>query len=155
MGYTQTRETLELLVFMRKAVDVVDFVEDDEGEDLSDAVDSLQEHEVLGIMLTGEPEDVAFQDPDEEVVVVDQFEVHLDRLSHDGVFELFGHTLTVDVVGDLASEGRQVVLAVGVLDVGQKIGPFADQVGPPSHEVAGAPHFSRVDIGHGEHAAAE
>jgi hypothetical protein len=44
-------------------------------------------------------------------------------------------------------------LAVGVDQVGQGLGPFADQKSPPSQEIASLSHTFGVDVGLRQHAA--
>jgi len=105
-------------------------------------------------MLLGAPQDVAFHVSDEDVEVVDQFEVDLDSHSHGGVRELLDEALAVDLVGDLSAELGQVPLAVGVLYMCQEISPFADQECASSHQVACGSHLGWVGICDGEHAAA-
>ena len=49
----------------------------------------------------------------------------------------------------------QIVLAVGILHVGQEFGPFARQMHAAPQQVAGRPHLGRIDIGLREHTAAQ
>jgi len=65
------------------------------------------------------------------------------------------YPLAVCFVGDLLFELWEVVLAVGVLDVGEQFGPFAHEVVSAAEEVAGGAHFSGVDIGYGQGTSAE
>ncbi len=53
------------------------------------------------------------------------------------------------------SNWSRLVLAVGVLDVSQQFGAFASEVEPTSQEVAGGAHLGWIDLGLGDHAAAE
>src|SRR5439155_2608751 len=47
----------------------------------------------------------------------------------------------------------EVVLRVGVLDVGQELAAVADQVRAAAQQIAGGPHRHGIDVGHGDHAA--
>ena len=58
-------------------------------------------------------------------------------------------------VSNLFADRRQIVLAVGILDVCQEFGPFVGQRHPAPEEVAGGPHGGRIDRGLREHAAAQ
>jgi len=84
----------------------------------------------------------------------DQLEVGFNAHPDIRVGELFSNTDAVLLVGDVRLEGLHVVLAVGVLDVDKQLGPLPGQVVAPSEEIPCGPHFSWVDIGHGESAAA-
>jgi hypothetical protein len=53
-----------------------------------------------------------------------------------GVGETLVETRAMHLVSDLLAELGQVVLGVGVLDVGQEIGAPANRVGAPAHQVA-------------------
>jgi hypothetical protein len=48
-----------------------------------------------------------------------------------------------------------MILAVGMLDVCQELGPFAGQMHPAPEQVAGRPHGGRIDIGLREHTTAQ
>ena len=65
------------------------------------------------------------------------------------VFEAFADPLSVGPVGDPFARGRQVVLVMGVLDVGEELSAVTHEVKPPAHQVPGRSHLGRVDIGPG------
>ncbi len=69
--------------------------------------------------------------------------------------EGLGDPLPVGLVSDLRARDREVVLVVGVLDVGQEVPAPADQVEPPAKEIPGRAHLGRVDVGLGEGPAAK
>ena len=58
-------------------------------------------------------------------------------------------------VGELLADLGQVILAVGILDMGQQLRPFAHQMHPAPEQVAGGAHLGGIDIGLWEHAAAQ
>ena len=64
----------------------------------------------------------------------------------------FGAVVGID---ELLGEGRQVVLGIGDLDVGDQLGTLADEVIAPAEQVAGFAHAFGVDVGRGDVAAAE
>ena len=134
-----------------EAIDVVDFVEDDEGEDGPDAVDGPQEIEGVGIVVSGISEDVAFEVAREPIEMVDEIEIGLDASSNVGVNELTGDTFPVDLVGDLFTELGEIALAIGVLDVGEEIGTFPCEVVTTPEEIPCGAHGCRVDVSLGEH----
>ena len=61
----------------------------------------------------------------------------------------------VRLPGQPAVEGRQVVLAVRVLNVGDQLRFLADEEGSAPQQVAGFAHGPRVDVRHREHPAAQ
>ena len=67
----------------------------------------------------------------------------------------FGQSGAIGFVGDVLLKRREVVLAGGVLDVGEEFGPLAHEVHAPPEEIAGGAHVRGIDVGHGDHAAAE
>src|SRR5262249_7991104 len=56
-------------------------------------------------------------------------------------------------VGELLGEGGEVVLAIGVLDVGDGLGAFVDEVHTSAEQVAGGAHAGGIDVGDGDVAA--
>mgnify|MGYP000256458682 CR=1 FL=1 len=65
-----------------ETVDVVDFVEDDQGEDLADAGHGTDQKEILGIMLLGRSGDIELHVGEQFVVVGDKDVVILKRIAH-------------------------------------------------------------------------
>ena len=51
--------------------------------------------------------------------------------------------------------GGQVVLVVGHLDVGEQLASLADEVQTPAQQIPGRAHARRVDVGLGQHPAAQ
>ncbi len=67
-----------------------------------------------------------------------------------GLLGAFHQPAVGDEVLD-AGEGRQGVLAGGVLDVGEQLGALAHEVAAPAQPVPRRAHLSRVDIRHRQH----
>src|SRR5262249_32261939 len=113
-----------------EALDVVDLVQQDQGQHLADAGDRLQAGVGLGVVYLGGPAQVQLQPADLRVVGVDQGQIDLDGGANARVGEAGGQGQAGAVlpVGELLGQCRQVVLAVGVDQVGQGLGPAADQV---------------------------
>src|SRR5262249_28588394 len=118
------------LAFGRKAADVVDLVEQDQGQDLADPGDAAQAGEGRQCVRFGGRCQVQFQGADVPLEHVDEGQVHGGALLDAGVGKAAGdvHLLAVAGVGEALGEGRQVVLAVEDLQVGDQGGPLADQV---------------------------
>ena len=91
-----------------ETMDVVDLVEDDEGEDLPDAGNGPQAVEGVGVMLPGGAEEVEFQRMQQSVIVIDEGQVDLDAPAHDGVGEMLGHGRAIGCVGEVLLEGGEV-----------------------------------------------
>jgi hypothetical protein len=70
------------------------------------------------------------------------------------VRDSFSHAVAVGVVGDLLADLRQVVRAVGLLEMGQEFRPFAHAREAAAQKVPCGPHGSGIDRGLGQHAAA-
>jgi len=138
-----------------EAVDLVDFIEHDHGEDWPDAMDRSEKHQRVGVMMFGVFQDMAFQAPLEMIDVVDQLEVDFDAPPDIGIGELFGNALSMSAIRDLPAELGQIVLGIGVLDVAEQVGPFTGEVVPPAEQVPGRAHSSRIDISLGDHACPE
>jgi hypothetical protein len=102
----------------REAVDVVDFVEQYETENLADAWYGLQQIQGVGVMLFGGFEDGQFHVAEQLVVVVNQGKVDFDTLLHGGLGKPLSDTIAVRFIGDLLADFGQVILASGILDVG-------------------------------------
>jgi hypothetical protein len=66
---------------------------------------------------------------EKRVVVGDEPEVACDGLVHGGIVKALGHAVTVGFGGDLLANLRPIVLAVGLLDMGQARRSFAHQGG--------------------------
>jgi hypothetical protein len=77
--------------------------------------------------------------------------------AHAGVGEAGGQVefLAVGGVTELLAQGRLVVLAVGVDQVGEQLGALADEESPAAQQVTGGAHGLGGDVGDGQVAAAE
>ena len=138
-----------------EAVDVVDLIEHHQREDLADPRHGAEPIQRVVIVILGGAQDEVLELPEHLVVVGQQPEIDLNGLLDTGVSEALYHTAPVARVGELLLELGQVVLAVGVLDVGQELGAFASEVQTAPQEIPGGPHLGRVDVGLGDHATAQ
>jgi hypothetical protein len=59
------------------------------------------------------------------------------------------------VVGDLWADGGEVILAVGVVSMGEEFAAWAGQVHASPQQGAGGAHLGRIDRGLGPHPAAQ
>src|SRR5262249_40172822 len=134
-----------------------DLVEHHQPQDLADPGNRPQPGKGLCVVHLGGPRQVQLEVADLRVVGVDQGQIDPDvpldaRVGEAGGQVQFG---AVGGVGELLGQGRVVVLAVGVDQVGQRLSPAADQVSAAAEQVAGLAHALGVDVGLGQHAAAQ
>lgn len=155
-AFHQTRVRHEIL-HARKAGNVMDFIEDDQRQRIADARYGLQEGQTLGIMFLGAGLDMPFQLGQLLIIEIDQCTVEFDALFDLWIGKALGHVdaCAIGFPADPGTKLRQVVLAIGVLDVRQELGALPHQVIASAHEVAGGAHFGRIDIGLREHARAQ
>ena len=112
----------------REAVDLMDVVEQHETKDLADAGHRLQQIQRVGVMVLGGFDDGEFDVAQQRIVVGDEREIHFDALLHRRIGKAFSDSFTIGFVGDLFADGREVLLAVGILDMGEEFATFACQV---------------------------
>ena len=74
----------------REAVNVVDLVEDRQGEDLADAGQGPEMEETAGVVFLDRSDDVQLEFANEPVEDLDEGEVRLDALADAGIVELLG-----------------------------------------------------------------
>jgi hypothetical protein len=81
-------------------------------------------------MLLGHVNDRELEVIEQCVIVVNERKVHGAGVTDPGPVKARGHPLAVGFVGDLFPDFREVLLAVGVLDVRQEFCPLPDAVHP-------------------------
>jgi hypothetical protein len=96
----------------------MDVIEQHEAENLADTGRGLQQIQGISVMVFGGLDDGMLQIGKQLVVVGDQRQVDLNAFLHGAIGKALGDPITIRFVGDLLAELRQVVLAVGVLDMG-------------------------------------
>ena len=89
-------------------------------------------------MLLGLAHEVALELGPQRVVAFEQGEIDGDGLAHHAVLEVIGDAFAIARVGDPLGEGRQVVLLVRHLDVGDQLAALADQVQASAQQIARA-----------------
>src|SRR5436305_1606151 len=155
MGSLHQARVGEKVLDSGEAAEVVNLVEQGQREDLSDAWDRAEEVELPVVVLADLMNQVELHVPDDLVVAVEQSHVggdgHLDRV----VVEVLDDGAAVLGLASPLVERRQVVLGVGVLDVGQQLAALSGEEQAPAQQVAGGAHLSGVDVGVGEIAAAQ
>jgi hypothetical protein len=89
------------------------------------------------------------------IVVGNERQITCNTLVDGGIGKALGTPLAVGFVGDLFANGRQVILAVGILHVREELGPFVCQMQAAPKQGTGGAHVGGRDIGLREHAATE
>jgi hypothetical protein len=133
----------------------MDFIAHHEAEDLADAGHRLQPIQGVGVLVFGGVAEGAFDIAKPLIVIADECESHVDTLVHSRSRQAVGDPITVGFVGDLFADRRQIILAVGLLDVCYERGPFACQMPPAPEPVAGRPPGGRIARGLREHPPAQ
>jgi hypothetical protein len=141
--YPPTREQLrkpragDEVADSRESVDVVDFVENHEGEDFPDAGDSAEQMNGYGIMVRNECVDLSFDREYLFVKGVHECDIHLDGGTDHGVGETVFDTAAIGAAVDALFERGQVVLGIGVLDVGLQLCMLTGKIQPAAEQVPG------------------
>jgi len=102
----------------------------------------------------GRPRDIEFHLTQELVIGIDEGHVDFKGLADAGSGEMFFAARTVGFVGKLLADLGEMVLTVGMLDVGQKFRSFPSPVTAAAQEIPGGPHLGGIDIGLRQHPAA-
>ena len=110
-----------------KSGDVVDLVEENQPEDLPHSGDGPKQVVAVGIVDPGMAGQVELDLLEVLVVDLDQGQVSLDALSDAVIGKALGEIFPVGRITEASVEFGQVVLGVGVLDVGQKLGALAHE----------------------------
>ena len=71
------------------------------------------------------------------VIEIEELDIGLDTLAHHGIGEVLGEADSVGLAVDAFGEALQVVLSVGVVDVGQQFGLMVHEVHSAAQQVPG------------------
>ena len=106
-------------------------------------------------MVPGGFDDGEFDVAKQRIIVGDERQSNFDTLVDGWIGKALSNPLAVRFVGDLCANGRQVLLAVGMLHVCQEFGPFVRQRHAAPKQVTGGAHVGGRDRGLREHTAAK
>ena len=118
-----------------EAVDVVDFVEDHQGEDFSDAGDGAKQVNGYRIMFGNVRIDLSFDGEDLFVKGVHECGIRLDGGTDHRVGESVFDTAAIRASVYAFFERGQVVLSIGVLDMGLELCMMTGKVQPATKEI--------------------
>ena len=94
--------------------------EQDKGQDLAAPGDRAETLEDLGVVRLGRLDERELEFSAQRVVGPEQREIHFDAFPDGGLGAPFCHPLSVGVRGDFLADLGQVILTVGLLDMGQQ-----------------------------------
>jgi hypothetical protein len=139
----------------REAVDLMDFVEPHEAEDLANAGHRLQQIQGIGGMVPRGFDDGEFDVAPQLILVGDERKLHFDALLHRWIGKALGDAIAVRFVGNVFADGREVIHTGGSVDMGQEFAAFARERHASTQQVAGRAHLDRIDLGLWKHSAAQ
>jgi len=90
----------------------------------------------------------------QKVIIINECQVDCQTLWDSKSGKALRDPGTVRLVGDLLANRGQLVLAVGLLDMGQECGTLAPQGDATAYESTGGTPLGRVNLGLGQPAAA-
>ena len=82
-------------------------------------------------MRLGRTGNVEFDFPQELVIVIDEGEIDFNGLPYAGIRKVLFHSLAIRLVRQLFPNLGEVVLTIGIVNVGQEFGAFAYELTPP------------------------
>jgi hypothetical protein len=135
--------------------EVVNLVEQGQREDLTDAWDRAQKVEFPVPVLADLVNQIELHIADDLVIAFEQSNVGGDGHLDGFVVEVLDDGSSILGLVSALLQGRQVVLRVGVLDVGQQLPALPGEEQAPAQQVAGSAHLAGIDIGIGEVATAQ
>jgi len=145
-AFDQTR-VREKLLDAWKALDVVDLVEQGQSEDLTDSWYGAQQKEACVVVLADFMEQEQLELSDHLVVGGGEGDVDGDGHLQSFLVEVLDDVSPVLGLADALLQRREVVLSVGVLDVGEKLAALPGEEQPPAQKISRRPHLARIDVG--------
>ena len=139
-----------------EALDVADFMEDGQAEELANAGDGLQEGEIAAVGLFGQAQELFFEDGQLRIVMVNEGQVVLEGELADGM-GFAGEEAFLPgfpVVKGLA-EGGTVVSQLMGLDAGEELGAFRNVEDTLAEQSAQGPLGGGINVTGGNEVGAQ
>jgi hypothetical protein len=133
----------------------LDFVEHHAAEERAKAGHGVQQRQRVGVRVLGGFEEGECDLAKQRLGIVEARELDCEPLGPSRSSKARGAPLTGGFIGHLLAERRQMILAGGLLDVGQALGPLACERPPAPEQVAGRPPGGRIDRGLRAHPTAQ
>jgi hypothetical protein len=115
----------------------------------------LHAGEALRVVALGRTGDRELHLAQQFVVVVDEGHIQFNGLAYARLREMILDAFPIRLVRQLLADLREVILTVGILNVGQQLGPLAHQMTAAPEQVPGGPHLRGIDVGLRQHPAAQ
>ena len=128
----------------------MDLIEDHQGENMADAGNRLQQHQALIIACGGMLFDMPLHLVELLIEQADEVEVEFNAFLGAGMFEAGCDTFAIEGIAQVFADFGQIILAVGVLDMGQQLSAKPHHMHATAHQIAGCAHGAWIDIGHGK-----
>ena len=109
--------------------------------------------EGMGIVVLGGCEEGEFQLLEERIIRGEEGQIDRHGLLHGGIVTALGPPVAMRFVGNLLADLGHVVVAIGMLPMGQECSAFAHQGGAAPAQVTGGAHLRWRDRGLREHPA--
>src|SRR5262249_44081258 len=97
-------------------------------QDLPNAGDGLEPRKGLHVLCFGTARDIEFYFPQELVIVIDEGEIDFNGLADTRIRKMLFDALAVRFVRQLLADLGEIVLTVGILNVGQEFRAFLYQM---------------------------
>jgi len=131
----------------------VNLVEDGHGENLADTRNGAESEEVIGVVDLGLSCEKQFDVLDEEIVVAGELDIGGDALEDGRVRERLSDTLSIATVVDANFRGREIVLVMSVLDVGEEMSSLPHQFETSAKKIPGGAHLGWINVSLRKHAS--
>lgn len=138
-----------------KAVDDVNLIEQGQRQDLPNPGNRAQQKEAGIVILADLVNQVELHIPDDLIVGLQKLDIGSDRHLHHRVFEVLDDGSSILGLSSPLLQHREVVLGVGVLDVGEELSTLPGEEQTAPEQVPCGSHLVRIDVGLGEGAAAQ
>ena len=138
-----------------KPVESMDVIAPPKAAERAEAGHGVQPIQGGRVMVCGGVAHGAFDIATPRIVIADARASHCETLGHSRLSQALGDPIAVGVVGHLVADRRQMILAGGMVDVGQELGPLACPRPPAPEPGAGSPQGGRIARGLREHTTAQ
>src|SRR6266851_4603239 len=106
------------ILYARKAGDILNLIQNDQRENLPDPWHRLEASKGLHVVGFGTARNVEFDFPQELVIVIDEGDIDFNGLPYAGIGEVLFHSLAIRLVRQLLPNLGQIVLTIGIVNVG-------------------------------------
>lgn len=136
-----------------ETIDVFNLIYNRHRQDGSDSIDTSQKIVTMGIVDLYHPFDMVLQVLYDLIEVVEELKIRLHALPYRGDREVLSDPFPVLLPVQSPPDRFEVVLAVGILDVGQQLRPSSHKEASPPEQVPVGPHLPGIDISNRKHPA--